>query len=540
MRAGQIPQRLAPVLILLAPFVHFMSYYEYPLTSPSGLVGMGLFAVIGLALSQLWIKAGPWKKAIVAGFLLALYADIQFSLLISNILWFALAFLGAAAISRVLHEHIETLLTLVFATIIASTILLPSDAYHPFNKGTGQEIEGDVTKPAVLHIVLDEHMGVEGIANATADGAHMANQLKKLYLGRGFRLYGKAHSEYFYSKNSLSHMVNLAGAHEDGLAEGSSSTFKVRATRNRYFEKMAKDGYRIEAYQSDYMDFCGHAESAPPFCLTYRPFPVAFIKDQPWPTSEKLQTLMGYYLTHSAFYTTVRQGWYLLAAGGEKIGISLPAWNWEFSRSAPMGTLHLIDPLAQRLENASAGEIYFIHLLLPHSPYAFDAQCSLKPAHEWMERRDRVLPSAQANTPESRAQRYKSYVEQMACANTQVSKLIDAFESADIASGRVIMVHGDHGSRIATYDARVSRRDDLSPQDIVDNYSTLFAIKADDIDPGYDLSRASMQDLVEFYVKGDFKKPEAGHLWPAPVFHYTSIGKRVASEGQMPDFGNSQ
>ena len=335
-------------------------------------------------------------------------------------------------------------------------------------------------------------------------------------------------------------MVNLAGTHEEGLAEGSSSTFKVRTTQNRYFENMAQNGYRIEAYQSDYMDFCGNAASAPPFCLTYRPFPVKFIADQPWPTSEKLQTLMGYYLTHSAFYTTVRQGWYLLAEGGLKIGLNLPKWNWEFSRSAPMGTLDLIEPLAQRLQNAKAGEMYFVHLLLPHSPYAFNEMCELKPAHEWMERRDRVLPSAQANTDETRLERYDSYMQQIACANTQITRLIDAFETSRIASGRVIMVHGDHGSRIARYDARESRRDDLTPRDIIDNYSTLFAIKADDISPGYDLSRVSMQDLVEFYVKGGFAETKQGHTWPAPIFHYTSIGKRVSSKDDMPDFGNAQ
>lgn len=538
MTAQKIFQRIGPPLVFLAPFVHFMTFYEYPLLSPSGLVGVALFTLTGLVLSPLWVNAGPWKKALFAGLLIALYADIQFSLLISNILWFLVAFGVASVISRLLYEHIETLITLVFATIITSTLLLPSDAYHPFDKGTGEAIVGDPSKPAVLHIILDEHMGIEGLRQADPAGNAMANQLKKLYLGHGFRLYGKAHSEYFYSKNALSHMVNLATDHEDDLAEGTSRIFKVKAKHNRYFNAMAKAGYRVEAYQSDYMDFCSAEETTPPFCLTYRPFPVRFIADQPWPTSEKLQTLMGYYLTHSAFYTTVRQGWYLLADGADIIGLSLPRWNWEFSRSAPMGALELIDPLSQRLAKAQAGEMYFIHLLLPHSPYAFDSQCALKPAHSWMERRDRVLPSAQANTAQSRKQRYASYLEQMTCAATQTERLIDAFESADIPAGRVIMVHGDHGSRIATYDARDTRQDDLSRQDIVDNYSTLFAIKADGVETAYDLSRVSMQDLVAFYVKGGFQMPSENHAWPSPIFHYTSIGKKVSRKDAMPDFGS--
>lgn len=530
-------KRIAPPLILTAPFVHFLVFYEYPLLSASGLTGFALFAGLGLLISQAWHKAGPWRTALVGGFLLALYADIQFPLLVSNIGFVVIVFIGAFFICRLLYEHIAAILTLVFATLITTTLLLPTALYQPFENGTGDNVQGQSDLPAVLHIIMDEQIGIEGLPPEFPESAVLANNMKKLYLGHGFRLYGKAHSEYFFSKNALSHMVNLAESHEDDLADTPSFTFKARVTENRYFETMAKRGYRVEAYQSDYMDFCNGAAAKPPFCLTYRPFPLAFIADEPWPAVMKIKTLLGTYLIYSDVYNSLRQTWYLLARGGGKVGLHLPQWNWEFSRAAPVGTLELIPHLAQRLSHAQAGELYFVHLLLPHSPYAFRADCSLKPADLWQERRDRVLPSAQGNTAESRALRYHAYFEQMACANRQIEKLIAAFEQADIPAGRVIIVHGDHGSRIAHQDARDTHRDELSQRDIIDSYATLFAIKGDGIGPAYDLSRVSMQDLVAYYVKSGFMDAPADHVWPAPVFHYSAIGKRVARQDDMPDFG---
>ena len=68
----------------------------------------------------------------------------------------------------------------------------------------------------------------------------------------------------------------------------------------------------------------------------------------------------------------------------------------------------------------------------------------------------------------------------------------------------LIIVHGDHGSRINLIDPSIDVVDRMVDSDFLDAFSTLFAIRAPGIEPGYDLSTRSIQELVANWVAADF------------------------------------
>ncbi len=61
-----------------------------------------------------------------------------------------------------------------------------------------------------------------------------------------------------------------------------------------------------------------------------------------------------------------------------------------------------------------------------------------------------------------------------------------------------IVLHGDHGSRISA--GRFSTT--VSARDLIDNHAALYAIRARDIEPGYDLRQVSIQALTAEYFGG--------------------------------------
>jgi arylsulfatase A-like enzyme len=98
--------------------------------------------------------------------------------------------------------------------------------------------------------------------------------------------------------------------------------------------------------------------------------------------------------------------------------------------------------------------------------------------------------------------------------------IFDAMRDAGIYQDALIVVHGDHGSRINLVEPTVNMIDRMADSDFLDAFSTLFAVKTPRIEPGYDRSVRSIQELVT--------------SWAATDFH--SLPNRVDDEGPASVF----
>jgi hypothetical protein len=92
----------------------------------------------------------------------------------------------------------------------------------------------------------------------------------------------------------------------------------------------------------------------------------------------------------------------------------------------------------------------------------------------------------------------------------EFERLLDTLEVLPGFEDAVIIVHGDHGSKITITPPLLDHIDSLTSRDLRDSYSTLFAVRAPGVPAGVDSTRASIQDLLSQLAESDFE-------WSGPL-----------------------
>jgi hypothetical protein len=119
-------------------------------------------------------------------------------------------------------------------------------------------------RPAILHLILDEHIGIEGIAKTNAAAIRESAEIKRAYLAMGFRVYGRAYSRHLHTVNAIPSILNF-GQPPSSLTSG--GRHGVRVGPNSYFRALERMGYRTKILQSNFADFC--EDSKYETCTTY-------------------------------------------------------------------------------------------------------------------------------------------------------------------------------------------------------------------------------------------------------------------------------
>lgn len=110
------------------------------------------------------------------------------------------------------------------------------------------------------------------------------------------------------------------------------------------------------------------------------------------------------------------------------------------------------------------------------------------------------------NDAASRAIRWPLYLEQVECVTRKLDEMLATLRERGLLERAVVVVHGDHGSRIVTKDPVVSNRDRLTASDLLDTYSTLFAVRAPGLKPGWHEHPWSLSELMRHFVTEGFRR----------------------------------
>jgi arylsulfatase A-like enzyme len=119
-----------------------------------------------------------------------------------------------------------------------------------------------------------------------------------------------------------------------------------------------------------------------------------------------------------------------------------------------------------------------------------------------------------------REEAYRRYFEQTTCLLGMLDDLFDAMRDRGIFDRATIIVHGDHGSRITIHDPVFENAERLSPRDLIDAYSALFAIRMPGVASGYDTQMRSVQDLFGEYILSLPPKELGNRIYLAPSERY--------------------
>lgn len=206
---------LALPMILLMPFVVFLRHHSYELLRSESLLAVLLLCGLGVTCAALArLRPQTLPHAFVALFL-TIFLDVsieerqQLDLLrllsddqvfvdgFQNTI-FPIAFLAILLVTALVKAHLSFIVTVVFGVMLGSTLLFSQPLAIPA-RGTpeGAAPVAATGLPPVVHIILDEQMGIEGLPRDLPGGASLQDDLKDFYRSRGFTLFGQAFSHYY-------------------------------------------------------------------------------------------------------------------------------------------------------------------------------------------------------------------------------------------------------------------------------------------------------------------------------------------------------
>lgn len=503
---------LSVFFILSAPYLVFILDLDF-IFELTNLFVLSVFAVISAALSGL-LRVAPWPllRIPILAILLLVFVDIQFEWTQSwNRKVVAAAFI-VPAIMWVLREHISQILAVVFGTIIAATLVPPmANSLFPDHPDRGIKNSAHNAKlPVYVHIILDEHPGIEVFSDEISSHKEAKKEIITFFSENSFRIFGRAYSQYYDTIDSIPALLNFETSGNPGELVAGAGT-NSRVLENRYFENILSMGYAINVYQSAFLDYCGSVKGARiSDCLTYNYYGAPSAALAGLDNAERAKIILFLYQQRS-FLSKVFVFIYLnLRESAALSEWELPDWpNWS-RKTGAIPALPVFDRLIEDVSSSSGGQMFFAHLHIPHSPYSVTSECRVRrPVLQWTYRfRGTQKPhSGPTNSPESRLAAYEGSIAQIRCAIAKLDKLFTAMKERGTFDDAVIIVHGDHGSRIVLTEPRRKFVNRLTRQDYFDAFSTLYVVKSPAIEPGYDARMMALPDLLEGTVSGSLSDP---------------------------------
>ena len=148
-----------------------------------------------------------------------------------------------------------------------------------------------------------------------------------------------------------------------------------------------------------------------------------------------------------------------------------------YDRVAQVNVMSTLEKLKQDIRDNPTGTAFFAHLLIPHGPYVFNKSCRIpSDAQAWFGRFRRPTPTGLMADLE-RAERYRRYLSQLQCIYRKLDDLLNVLRQAGILEQAVIVLQGDHGSRISTLPTLRHQDHPQWTRMLRDHYSTLFAVR---------------------------------------------------------------
>jgi hypothetical protein len=510
-----LPVLLAPVLVLLTPFLSFLGHERDVLLRPEGLICLAAFVAVGFACGVLMLIGGVIGRVVILTFLLILFVDLQFDFLTST-RRLALVVSFIAAIVWLLRQHIVEIVSVVFATMLAATFVIPPApppaGWHAAAAGpqaAGQEL------PILVHLIFDEHIGVEAVPEDVPGGAATKRLLRSFYLDNGFRLWGSAYSRYTNTIDAIPNAMNFS-ASDRRLALVRDKSL----VGSRYLDALQAQGYRIHIAAQEYIKFCDWNEAKTTACMPYGFDDLHVIGSLDLPAARKAELIL---MRQSQLSTIRRKAQYLYVRSLLWLDPErrrLPAWWWPRGSiwwwgggavTGPIPALRALREVQDLVAAAAPGDMFLVYLQLPHFPYLFDAECRAQdPGDDWRSARDTApLPP---NTDASRRLRYSLYFEQIGCLYKELGMVFERWRAAGVWDRAMIVIHGDHSSRIWRREPHVRNRAELTREDLLDMFPTLFALKIPEAAAGYDSTPRPVEQLLAEAIHA-----EAPTARPAPV-----------------------
>ena len=407
-------------------------------------------------------------SSVIFSFVYAMYFDnapiffnIIYGKLLSAILIFFIIYLvvnraGTNFIKIVYVFFTILILTTIFTTTLPAETLKNNSQFNP-------SVDKESKLPDYIHIILDEHIGVEGIKIDAIERREYVNNLIYKYIENNFQVFGRAFSSFDKTTYAIPSFLNFSTSINNLDAKFSSGD---RIKENKLFDNLNNKGYVFNIYENDFMDFCNYRKYKINKCIKYRT-DILFLQDET--DRNKIISVLRYI----AERYRVSFLWYKLALSdfGKFFNIPLYTAIDRYGKAS----LNIIDEIKNDVLNSKGGNAFFAHLLVPHAPFTFYSDCKNKIQ---LKDNDRS---------------YDSYFMQLQCTQKKILELINTLKNNNKLNDSIVVIHGDHGSRLTNY-----AKSNLD-YDTMDRNSTFFAVHLLSSKKGnYNITTSNVSDILEY------------------------------------------
>jgi len=178
---------LFPFLTLTTPFLVFLDHSSYGLFRLEVFIGILGFLLVSLLCTAGMRYGGFIGENFFAFMLITFFLSIQFRS--SGEIVFILILVSVAVLILLFKEKFHSIAVTIFATFFIVTLFqtfLPNDAQSLEIDRQDLAI-GNASFPRIIHLILDEHIGLEGIPTDIPEGRTVKNQLLEFFLiGKAF------------------------------------------------------------------------------------------------------------------------------------------------------------------------------------------------------------------------------------------------------------------------------------------------------------------------------------------------------------------
>ena len=506
----------AAFLIAFAPFSNFLSFRGYSYFQPE--IILAAFVMLGIAViltSIIFLRPDTLRPFIFLWLVIAfIYTQNEFALPLEMERWLeghvgpdilrvlkALIYIvPIAMLFWILLEKLNVVLAATFGAMVLANLSWPHAAVEAVTiveNDTAPVMGGREALPPIVHLIVDQQIGIDGMPEEVESTSSVKEALKSFYNERGFRTYTGAFTHFPATMESVPDLLN-------GALEPSAREFvrvldgNVGLEKNAWFEALTQRGYSIDVIQTDYLDYCNGEGFAVSHCYTHIASDIRELENLDIGSWEKAKLLLltFYDEDNTLLSRASRVAWHSLQRVGAAIGLNLPDWDRRSLTLSPLPSLRAMDHLGSRLESLKPGKAIFAHVLLPHDPYILDEECALKPdVRLWLPHESALWWYRVKSDPDRRLARYAEYYKQVLCLHKVVGELLDIIERRGLTDEAIVFIHGDHGSRISMLEAITGSEDLLTPRDIIDAVSTLYAVRGPNLDSGEIEGQRSIQAL---------------------------------------------
>ncbi len=493
-----LPLRFAAfAAVTVAPFWHFLVQNQFSLFRSESVAATLLFCVpaeilAGLARGRAFLPVLISCAVVVSTY--PLRADL--APIVSLSPWLA-ACISAALLSGIalaLGRNFPALLIVFTLSFLAADFLRPLTEI--MTETSRARESGESGHPGhLIYIVLDGEIGIDGFPTGIESCSRARNAMHATLRAHDFTVYPGAFSNYTNTLVSIPSILNrrLPSSEQEFSSQRTREGAVVIAP-NQLFQDYRDKGYEIVVYQHRSIDYAAGVPDV----------------DRVVEYTDLLSGLEYVPGWRSRFWWIV--GDYQGSDPLLSMARAFLPFRLRYRKTGPLAVRSIWPgPLAEDIAHSTEKTLFFVHLLIPHEPYVYRADGSVREVSEWAD--DHPIPPVDRTTYQSR---YELYCDQVESLARQLTTFLEDLRSEASLDAATIVIHGDHSSRLRL------RREDAAPdeqseqQDRRDQFSALLAIKKPGAQASRDVpgSRSVLSYLLmDFYGESAGGPPGADHVY---------------------------